>query len=84
MQLFFSEINDNKVIFSADEKKHLTKVLRKQEGDIISVIDGKGYLYSTKINSLDKNSSFVEIIKKEKKKKNIIIIFILVLRQLKI
>ena len=69
MQLFFSEINDNKVIFSNDEKKHLTKVLRKQEGDIISVIDGKGYLYSTKINSLDKNSSLVEIIKKEKKKK---------------
>ena len=69
MQLFFSEINDNKVIFSADEKKHLTKVLRKQEGDIISVIDGKGYLYSTKINSLDKNSSLIEIIKKEKKKK---------------
>lgn len=69
MQLFFSEINDNKVIFSDDEKKHLTKVLRKQEGDIISVIDGKGYLYSTKINSLDKNSSLVEIIKKEKKKK---------------
>ena len=69
MQLFFSEINDDKVIFSDDEKKHLTKVLRKQEGDIISVIDGKGYLYSTKINSLDKNSSLVEIIKKEKKKK---------------
>ena len=69
MQLFFSEINDNKVIFSNDEKKHLTKVLRKQEGDIISVIDGKGYLYSTKINSLDKNSSLTEIIKKEKKKK---------------
>lgn len=69
MQLFFSEINDNKVIFSNDEKKHLTKVLRKQEGDIISVIDGKGYLYSTKINSLDKNSSLIEIIKKEKKKK---------------
>ena len=69
MQLFFSEINDNKVIFSADEKKHLTKVLRKQEGDIISAIDGKGYLYSTKINSLDKNSSLIEIIKKEKKKK---------------
>ena len=66
MQLFFSEINDNKVIFSADEKKHLTKVLRKQEGDIISVIDGKGYLYSTKINSLDKNSSLIIVVSSDR------------------
>tara|TARA_B100000902_G_scaffold95336_1_gene98147 strand:+ start:546 stop:1235 length:690 start_codon:yes stop_codon:yes gene_type:complete len=70
MQLFFSEITDNRVNFSSDEKKHLTKVLRKKIGDEISVIDGKGYLYMARITSLEKNSSQVEIIKKEKKEKS--------------
>ena len=45
MQLFFSDITNNRVNFSLDEKKHLTKVLRKKVDDEISVIDGKGYLY---------------------------------------
>ena len=70
MQLFFSEITDNSVNFSLDEKKHLTKVLRKKVGDELSVIDGKGYLYIVRITSLEKNSSQIEIIRKEKKEKN--------------
>lgn len=70
MQLFFSEITDNRVNFSLDEKKHLTKVLRKKVGDELSVIDGKGYLYIVRITSLEKNSSQIEIIRKEKKEKN--------------
>ena len=70
MQLFFSEITDNRVNFSSDEKKHLTKVLRKKIGDEISVIDGKGYLYMARITSLEKNSSQIEIIKKEEKEKS--------------
>ena len=69
MQLFFSEITDNRVNFSLDEKKHLTKVLRKKVGDELSVIDGKGYLYIVRITSLEKNSSQIEIIRKEKKEK---------------
>ena len=70
MQLFFSQITDNRVNFSLDEKKHLTKVLRKKVGDELSVIDGKGYLYIVRITSLEKNSSQIEIIRKEKKEKN--------------
>ena len=69
MQLFFSETIENELKFSAEENKHLTKVLRKKVGDQLSVIDGKGYLYTGKIISQDKNSSQIEIIKKEKKKK---------------
>ena len=69
MQLFFSEITDNRVNFSLDERKHLTKVLRKKVGDELSVIDGKGYLYIVRITSLEKNSSQIEIIRKEKKEK---------------
>jgi len=69
MQLFFSEITDNRVNFSLDEKKHLTKVLRKKVGDELSVIDGKGYLYIVRITSLEKNSFQIKIIRKEKKEK---------------
>ena len=69
MQLFFSETIENELKFSTEENKHLTKVLRKKVGDQLSVIDGKGYLYTGKIISQDKNSSQIKIIKKEKKKK---------------
>ena len=69
MQLFFSEITDNRINFSLDEKKHLTKVLRKKVGDELSVIDGKGYLYIVRITSLEKNSFQIEIIREEKKEK---------------
>jgi len=69
MQLFFSEITDNRINFSLDEKKHLTKVLRKKVGNELSVIDGKGYLYIVRITSLEKNSFQIKIIRKEKKEK---------------
>ena len=69
MQLFFSEITDKRINFSLDEKKHLTKVLRKKVGDELSVIDGKGYLYIVRITSLEKNSFQIKIIRKEKKEK---------------
>ena len=68
MQLFFSKIKSNKISFTLEENKHLTKVLRKKINDHISIIDGNGFLYTGKIINLNKNLSEVEIINKEKKK----------------
>ena len=69
MQLFFSEINDNKVSFSSEENKHITKVLRKKINDSLAIIDGKGFLYTGKIINQNKNISEIKIIKKEKREK---------------
>lgn len=69
MQLFFhpdiSE-NDGQVVFPKDESRHIVKVLRKKEGDLLNVTNGKGYLFKTEIISISSNQCLVKIIEKEK------------------
>ncbi|UYW02045.1 16S rRNA (uracil(1498)-N(3))-methyltransferase [Flavobacterium agricola] len=52
MQLFYTpDISPNATEFSFDkeESKHIVKVLRKTEGHIIHITDGKGNLYNSEI-----------------------------------
>lgn len=52
MQLFFnSEITTDtqEVTFSKEESKHITKVLRKNNGDKLNITNGKGYLFTAEI-----------------------------------
>lgn len=52
MQLFYNkDIASNDKIFSFDkeESKHIVKVLRKREGDIIHITNGHGYLFISEI-----------------------------------
>jgi len=52
MQLFYNpDINSSSSEFSFDkeESKHIVKVLRKKEGDILHVTNGFGDLFSTEI-----------------------------------
>ena len=35
MQLFFTENTENEFVISSEESKHITRVLRKNEGDKI-------------------------------------------------
>lgn len=52
MQLFYhpdiSE-KDKQIVFPKDESRHIVKVLRKKEGDILNVTNGKGNLFVTEI-----------------------------------
>lgn len=46
MNLFFSQhVNEEAGVLDADESLHVAKVLRKKEGDAISVTDGLGHQY---------------------------------------
>ncbi len=48
MQLFYSpDINEDAVTFSfqKEESKHIAKVLRKKEGDVLHITNGKGWLF---------------------------------------
>ena len=52
MQLFYNpEINTaiKEFSFDKEESKHIIKVLRKKEGDILHVTNGLGFLFSTEI-----------------------------------
>ena len=64
MQLFyFKNIDAHSTSFSFDkeESKHITKVLRKKEGDILFVTNGLGYLFKTEITLATDSKCTVEI-----------------------
>lgn len=56
MQLFYNATLDNSAkqfIFPPDESKHIVRVLRKSEGDIVHLTNGKGYLFEAEILEAD-------------------------------
>jgi len=56
MQLFYNpdiSENDNQVIFQKDESRHIVKVLRKTEGDELSITNGTGMLFKAQIIQAD-------------------------------
>ncbi len=65
MQLFYNQQLDRSIsqfTFSEEESKHITKVLRKKEGDILNITNGKGYWFEAKIISADAKKCKAEII----------------------
>ncbi len=69
MQLFYTEKIDEKISLSNEENKHIVKVLRKNVGDKINIINGKGFLFIAEIEEIKKNTVSLKVIKKEKKEK---------------
>ena len=64
MQLFyFKNIDAHSTSFSFDkeESKHITKVLRKKEGDILFVTNGLGHLFKTEITLATDSKCTVDI-----------------------
>ncbi|HSD08467.1 16S rRNA (uracil(1498)-N(3))-methyltransferase [Flavobacterium sp.] len=69
MQLFYNPtINEDTKSFSFDkeESKHIIKVLRKKDGDILHVTNGLGLLFETEITLASDSKCTVEIISIEK------------------
>ncbi|WP_348822255.1 16S rRNA (uracil(1498)-N(3))-methyltransferase [Flavobacterium aestuarii] len=69
MQLFYNpSINETTTAFSFDkeESKHIIKVLRKKDSDILFVTNGQGLLCKTEITLASDNKCTVEIISIEK------------------
>ena len=66
-QFFYStQIYDDFIILPEDEALHALKVLRKNTGDMITVVDGKGGLYKTCIESENIQSCHLNIISVDK------------------
>lgn len=69
MQLFYNPtISENTTYFSFDkeESKHIVKVLRKKDSDILFITNGAGVLYKAKITSASENKCTVQILSFEK------------------
>jgi 16S rRNA (uracil1498-N3)-methyltransferase len=72
MQLFYNpEINETITSFSFDkeESKHIIKVLRKKDGDILFVTNGLGFLFKTEIILASDTKCTVRIISIEQSPK---------------
>lgn len=69
MQLFFNPDiteKDELVTFPRDESKHIVKVLRKNEGEILNITNGKGLLFTAEIIQGDMKQCIVKITSFEK------------------
>lgn len=69
MQLFYNPtINEtlSSFVFDKEESKHIIKVLRKKEGDILQVTNGLGFLFKTEITIASDNKCTVKIVSFEK------------------
>ena len=70
MQLFYCpEILQETFYLNSEESKHCVKVLRKQEEDLIHLIDGIGGFYEVKITLASQKKVQFEIVKKWKELK---------------
>ncbi len=70
MQLFYTPKLDKSVsqfTLSEEESRHLTKVLRKKEGDEIYTTNGKGYIFTAKIITADIKACKAQVISVDKK-----------------
>ncbi|MDD4141388.1 MAG: 16S rRNA (uracil(1498)-N(3))-methyltransferase [Bacteroidales bacterium] len=55
MEIFYyPDIISGALDLPEEESRHIARVLRKKEGDIISITDGKGRLYKAEITSIGK------------------------------
>ena len=65
MQLFYNPNITNQeksFAFDKEESKHIIKVLRKKEGDILHVTNGLGFLFTTEITIASDNKCTVKIV----------------------
>lgn len=65
MQLFYSpEISSDskQYSFSKEESKHIVRVLRKKEGDLLNITNGLGSLFTVEITVADVKNCLVNII----------------------
>jgi 16S rRNA (uracil1498-N3)-methyltransferase len=68
MQLFYDKSiqkNDKQFTFDKAESKHVIRVLRKKENDILYLTNGNGFLFTSKISVANDKRCLVEIIKEE-------------------
>jgi 16S rRNA (uracil1498-N3)-methyltransferase len=72
MQLFYNSeisIETKQITFDKIESKHIVRVLRKEENDILKITNGKGFLFDAKIRLASDKKCIADIISFEEKPK---------------
>lgn len=69
MQLFYHPDileEDKQIVFPRDESKHIVKVLRKKEGDLLHVTNGKGFLFVSELTLITPQQCIAKVIEVKK------------------
>ena len=69
MNLFFHPdivSSANEVLFTKEESRHIIKVLRRQEGDILDLTNGKGYFFKVQLKIANQKKCLATVINIEK------------------
>ncbi len=64
VELYYSinvDRKKNQITLDSDEFKHIVKVMRHREGDLLYVTDGLGKIYESRIDKFSKASVIVKI-----------------------
>ena len=64
MQLFFTNSSETEFTLPSEESKHITKVLRKKEGETLHFTDGMGNFLIAEITNSDQRKTRVKLIDK--------------------
>ena len=70
MQLFFQpdlSTDSKEVIFSKEESRHISRVLRKNVGDMVKITNGKGVFFEVELIHSDPKKCMASIISSERK-----------------
>ncbi len=65
MQLFYHshiDKDDKQFTFDKIESKHIVRVLRKKEGDVLYITNGKGFLFKSKISNANDKRCLVDVV----------------------
>ncbi|RMA64231.1 16S rRNA (uracil(1498)-N(3))-methyltransferase [Ulvibacter antarcticus] len=69
MNLFYNpniSEGSKEIIFNKEESRHIGKVLRKNEGDVLHLTDGKGFFYEAILESANPKQCIARILNSEK------------------
>ena len=72
MQLFYNKdisTETNQITFDKNESRHIVRVLRKQEGDLLYITNGNGFLFTCEILIANDKKCIANITKSEEKPK---------------
>jgi len=72
MQLFYNSSitkTATQITFDKTESRHIVRVLRKKEGDILHITNGKGFLFTTEISVANDKKCIATILKSIEKPK---------------
>jgi 16S rRNA (uracil1498-N3)-methyltransferase len=70
MQLFYQSdlsTDSREVVFSREESRHISRVLRKIEGDLLQITNGKGVLFEVELTHSDPKKCIATILRSESK-----------------